>query len=110
MKMEASEEREFQVQETTILPQRAGMSLLMFDLCCAKPRMRPQRRPEELLPDSERGSYSNRYVFACVMYVHVFRRREVTQYVFVCVCVMCVHVCVHNGHLRSFCLNQRKTS
>jgi hypothetical protein len=78
MNMEREEEREFQVQETTILPQRTGMSLLMFDLCCAKPRMRAQRKPGDLGGESEKGSFTIRYV---------------CTYAGLCVCV-CVCVCV----------------
>lgn len=40
----AEDERHFMIKEATVMPQRTGMSLLMFDLCCSSPRVHQQRR------------------------------------------------------------------
>jgi len=37
------DDRHFTVKETTVMPQRTGMSLLMFDLCCAAPRVQQRK-------------------------------------------------------------------
>mmetsp|Transcript_18197 Transcript_18197/g.44691 ORF Transcript_18197/g.44691 Transcript_18197/m.44691 type:complete len:259 (+) Transcript_18197:55-831(+) len=49
---------QFQVHEATIMPQRTGMSLLMFDLCCAQPRIR--RDQKKAYPGVRAGARPNR--------------------------------------------------
>jgi hypothetical protein len=36
----------FEVQEATIVPKKSGLSILMFDLCCAKGRLREKPKKE----------------------------------------------------------------
>ena len=35
------EENQFQIEEATVVPERSGLSLILHELCCSKPRRKP---------------------------------------------------------------------
>jgi hypothetical protein len=74
------DDRHFTVKETTVMPQRTGMSLLMFDLCCAAPRVQ-QRKPggsmsgrkiveKDPMPQTSRSELCTRFVVSQPFLTH----------------------------------------